>query len=192
MKMLPAATFVVAALCFAAPAVHAQSDGEYSKKSDVTFSAPVHLPSFDLAPGTYRFELAEPVMDRKVIRVSSADGKKVYGLLLTVTDETNRVPQENEPLVLFDESANGAPRAVRAWFYPGERIGYEIVYPHSEALALARANHSRVRAMNSDKSDRASLNGAKVGWVDQSGDVNGNGAAATSGTTEPPAATDKK
>lgn len=166
------------------PPVYGQTDAEYTKKSDVTFSAPVHLPSFDLAAGTYRFELADPVMDRKVIRVSSADGKKVYGLLLTVTDETNRTPSEKDPVVLFKEAPAGTPRAVQAWFYPGERIGYEIVYPRNEAIAIARANHARVRAMDTDKDDKASLTSAKVGWVDQNGDTNG--ATATSGSVEPP------
>ena len=191
MKIFPAATFIAAALCMAAPAIQAQSNGEYTKRSEVTFSAPVHLPSFDLAPGTYRFELAEPVMDRKTIRVSSADGKKVYGLLLTITDETNRIPKENDPVVLFNEPVSGSPRAVQAWFYPGERIGYEILYPRSQAVALARANHQRVRAFDSEKSDKASLDSAKTGWVDQNGNFSDSGATATSGTAQP-RSTDKK
>jgi hypothetical protein len=186
MKMLSAATLIAAGLALAAPAVHAQSDAAYTKKSDVTFSAPVHLPGFDLPAGTYRFELAEPSMDRKTIRVSSADGKKVYGMLLTVTDETNRIAREKDPIVLFPQGAPDTPRAVEAWFYPGERIGYEIVYPHSQALAIARANHTRVRAMDSDDA-----RSGKIGWVDQNGDVKDSGATATSGTLEPPK-TDKK
>jgi hypothetical protein len=191
MKTLHLVT-LIAALGIAAPAVRAQNDAAYSKRSDVTFSAPVHLPGFDLAPGTYRFELAEPVNDRKTVRVSNADGTKVYGMILTVTDETSRTPDEKNPVVMYEGAAPDSPAAVMAWFYPGERIGYEFVYPHDEALKIARASHTRVRAIEgSEKYDRTSFGGAKVGWVDANSDGR-DGATATSGTAEPPRGTDKK
>ena len=151
----------------------------------MTFNSPVHLPGFDLAPGTYRFELAEPVNDRKTIRVSSADGSKVYGMILTVTDETSRIPKEKDPVVMYQSATPDSPASVMAWFYPGERIGYEFVYPHDETMRIARASHTRVRAMEgSEKYERSSFGGAKVGWVDANGDVR-DGATATTGSAEP-------
>ena len=182
---------ILAAVALAAPTLLAQDDAGYTKKTELTFSAPVRLPGMDLGAGKYQLELADPVNDRKVIRVSSADGKKVYGLLLTTTSQSIEKPRGNDPVVLFSEMPAGTPPAVRAWFYAGESIGYEFVYPKSEAMEIAAATHQRVRAMDNDKKDRSSLNGAKVGWVDPNGSFTDNGSTATSGTTSP-APTDKK
>jgi hypothetical protein len=45
---------------------------------------------------------------------------------------------------MFKETPAGAPEAVKAWFYPGETTGYEFVYPHDQALKIAKATHSSV------------------------------------------------
>jgi len=159
-------------------------DPEYLKRTDLTFSGPVHLPTVSLPAGTYRFELANPDTDRRVVRVSSVDGKKIYGLFLSVPDQRINKPDNGEPLVLFSESPADAPQAVRAWFYPSESTGYEFVYPKDEALAIARTTHQRVRSMEKGSDDNKALRGAKIGFVDEHGEVT-EGATATSGRDEP-------
>jgi hypothetical protein len=37
------------------------------------------------------------------------------------------------------ETAKGQPSAVKTWWYPQERIGYEFIYPKEQARRLARA-----------------------------------------------------
>jgi hypothetical protein len=39
----------------------------------------------------------------------------------------------------FAEVPAGAPEAVKAWFYPGEAIGDELIYPKGEARRIAGA-----------------------------------------------------
>lgn len=42
------------------------------------------------------------------------------------------------PEVRFMETAAGMPAAIKAWWYPGERMGYEFMYPKDQALRLAQ------------------------------------------------------
>ncbi|PWT86367.1 MAG: hypothetical protein C5B57_01195 [Blastocatellia bacterium] len=93
----------------------------------VTFSAPVALPGVTLPPGTYRFSHPECSETEHILRVSSQDGSQVYGTFLTVS--TDRVTSSNKPIVLFEERAVGAPAAIKAWFYPGNTNGDELIYP---------------------------------------------------------------
>ncbi len=108
---------------FAAPARADQCD----KLTYLTFSTPVALPGVTLPAGTYRFTHPECGVSDRVLRVSSEDGLEVYATLLTVPED--RVTSDNQPDVIFAEGTTGAPKAVKAWFYPGERTGDELIYP---------------------------------------------------------------
>jgi hypothetical protein len=122
-----------------APAAHAD---EWTKLTYFTFSAPVELPGIVLPAGTYKFELADPDSSRRVVRVSDKEGPKVHGTFLSIPNEMMQ-PAE-KPLVMFKEAPAGAPEAVKAWFYPGEATGFEFVYPHDQALKIAKAIHAPV------------------------------------------------
>ncbi len=122
-----------------APAAHAD---QWTKLTYFTFSAPVELPGIALPAGTYRFELADPEDGRRAVRVSDKEGGKVRGTFLSLPNE--RLEPAGKPLVMFKESPAGAPEAVKAWFYPGESTGYEFVYPHDQALKIAKSTHSPV------------------------------------------------
>lgn len=128
-------------------AMPARAD-ESNKLTYLTFSAPVDLPGISLPAGRYRFEIADPVESRRVIKVSSDDGQKVYGMLLTIPNKM--MDPAKDPVVMFQEVPAGAPHPVKAWFYPGESIGYEFVYPHDQALKIAKANHEPVLASDKD------------------------------------------
>ena len=130
---------------FLAPAAHAD---EWNKLTYFTFSAPVELPGIVLPGGTYRFELADPSGDRRMVRVSDKDGSKVYGTFFSMPSQRMRPAEKT--LVMFREAPAGSPQAARAWFYPGESYGYEFIYPHRQALKIARANHEPVLSTAGD------------------------------------------
>jgi hypothetical protein len=77
---------------------------------------------------------------------------------------------------------------VKVWYYPGERIGNEFVYPKSMAMKIAKANHQSVLAMD-DTSSSDAYKTAQVGRFDENGawQVEGNNAVATTApaTTAP-------
>jgi hypothetical protein len=145
----------VAAVLFSA-AAPARAD-ENTKLTYFTFSKPVQLPGKTLPAGKYRFELADPQESRRVIKVSSEDGSKQIAMLQTV-QYTLRDPAK-DPIVLFAETAASDPVAVKTWVYPGETIGFEFIYPHDEAVSLAKKYHAKVLSKSGDKIERVDESG---------------------------------
>jgi hypothetical protein len=100
------------------------------------------MPGMVLPAGSYKFELADPDATRRVVRISEKEGGKVYGTFLSIPDQ--KLEPSDKPIVMFREAPAGAPEAVKAWFYPGETTGYEFVYPHDQALKIAKTMHTSV------------------------------------------------
>jgi hypothetical protein len=135
------------------------SADETSKLTNFTFSKTVQLPGLTLQPGRYRFELADPQDGRRVIKVSNEDGSKQLGMLLTIPNELREPAKDG--VVLFGEAPASEPDAIKAWVYPGERTGYEFIYPHDQAITLAKRYHTSVLSKSGD--------GDKVERVNEAG-----------------------
>jgi hypothetical protein len=101
-----------------------------------TFSAPVTLPGVTLPAGRYLFRLADPDGSRKVISVLSADGKTPLAMLHTIPNKLLQAPGDAE--IRFMETPANVPPAIKTWWYPGQSIGYEFIYPRQQALQLAK------------------------------------------------------
>jgi len=106
------------------------------KRTYFTFSRPITLPGITLPAGKYLFRLADSNGSRTVIQVASADGRKSYALLYTIPRQ--RLESTDDPEVRFMETGRGTPSAVKTWWYPGETIGYEFIYPKKQARLLVR------------------------------------------------------
>ena len=168
---------VVKALCCAAvltamcvPGVRAD---EWDKKTILTFSGPVQIPGATLPAGSYMFKLAD-TGDRHVVQVFDKDGKKIIKTLMTIPNQ--RLAATDKPVVMFSERPAGSPVAVKVWFYPGERIGNEFIYPKRQAMRIAKETHQRVLATNAEESTTAteeatmaSMKTADVGYFDENG-----------------------
>jgi len=154
LKMLIA--IAAATLCVTVPS---RAD-ETNKLTYLTFNKPVQLPGVTLPAGRYRFELADTQESRRVIKVQSEDGKRQLAMLLSIPNQLRDAPKD--PVVMFRETAQGQPDAIRSWNYPGERIGYEFIYPKSEALVIAHRTHQPVLAKEGDKVHHIDENGNEV------------------------------
>jgi hypothetical protein len=143
---------------------------QYDKLTYLTFSGPVQVPGAVLPAGTYTFKLADPNGSRRVIQIWDKDAKELITTLLTIPDQM--MEAKGDPVVLFSERPAGEPQAVKAWFYPSERTGYEFVYPKNQAIKIAQANRTSVLAQNetpaadADVDERAA---ATVGRLDEQG-----------------------
>ena len=128
--------FAVAVLAsiIATPATAQPAD----KRTVFTFSAPVALPGITLPAGQYEFRIVDITGSRNVVQVLSADGRDVHAIFLT--RRVDRMDYPSEPEVSFLETAEGMPAALKAWWYPGERTGYEFVYPKDQAYRLAHGS----------------------------------------------------
>jgi hypothetical protein len=100
----------------------------------MTFSSAVELPGMRLDPGTYVFKLAD-TQSRNVIQVLSEDEMKVLGQWLYVPAERQEVT--GDTVVTFRETSADTTPAVQFWFYPGEKIGKEFIYPKDQAQRIA-------------------------------------------------------
>jgi len=177
---------------FVAPGARAD---EWNKLTYLTFSGPIQLPGVDNVPaGTYTFRLADAGSSRRVVQVLDKNTGKVYAMFLTMTD--HRLTPSEKPVVMFNESPAGSPPAVRAWFYPGETDGYELVYPKDQAMKIAQQTHQSVLSTASasptsgSESERiTSLGSAKIGRVDEKGQYSNVGADANGTSTDANAVT---
>jgi hypothetical protein len=183
-----------------APGVRAD---EWDKKTILTFSGPVQIPGATLPAGSYVFKLADIAGNRHVVQVFDKDERKLYTTILAIPNE--RLDPTDDPVVLFAERSSGSPQAVKVWFYPGNRVGNEFVYPKSQAMRIAKETHQSVLATN-DESTNAGTAGeipsgmktAELGRFDENGSwqsdnktvaVNGNQATPTTTPAETQATT---
>src|ERR1700716_440883 len=145
---------LVKAICCAAALTAVMAPGaradEWNKKTILTFSGPVQIPGATLPAGSYVFKLADIPGNRHVVLVFDKDEKKIYTTLLAVPNQ--RMEPTDKPIILFSERATGSPQAVKVWYYPGETIGNEFVYPKTQAIRIAKETHQPVLAMNDDAS----------------------------------------
>jgi hypothetical protein len=172
-------------VCLMAAPVSAQP---LDKRTLFTFSGPVTLPGVTLPAGQYLFRLADPNSSSKVVQVLNADGTKPYGLFFTISAE--RLEPASSPEVRFMETASGTPAAIRTWWYPGERRGYEFIFPKEQARRLAMGASQPVLTTDAQTTTAEQTNTAELSRVGSSGqetDVSASAAptaAAPTGTTQ--------
>jgi hypothetical protein len=150
---------VAAAVLLSGVYAPARAD-ENNKLTYFTFSKPVQLPGKTLPAGKYRFELADPQESRRVIKVSDEDGTKQLAMLQTM-QHTLRDPAK-DPVLMFGETPASEPLAVKAFVYPGETIGFEFIYPHDEAVKIAKRYRTKVLTKSGDKVERVDETGGVV------------------------------
>ena len=172
-------------VCLMAAPVSAQP---LDKRTLFTFSGPVTLPGVTLPAGQYLFRLADPNSSSKVVQVLNAEGTKPFGLFFTIPAQ--RLEPASTPEVRFMETASGTPAAIKTWWYPGERRGYEFIFPKEQARRLAVAASQPVLTTDAQTTTTEQTNTAELSRVGSSGnetDVNASAAptAATPiGTTQ--------
>src|SRR3954469_19612804 len=120
--------------------------GPANQDTFFTFSQPVELPKTTLPAGTYFFQLMDSPSNRHIVKVMSQDRKELFATLMAIPFYSNDRPSD-EPQVRFMETpataSNGnsgtaaGTNAIKLWFYPGNTVGHEFIYPRSQALRIA-------------------------------------------------------
>jgi hypothetical protein len=126
----------------------AQVSQPLDDRTEFTFNSPVELPGVTLPPGTYVFHFLDTNTQKKVMQVQGKSDNKNYGIFITINAERPRPSDDAE--LRFLETPAGQPAAVKTWWYPGNTIGREFIYPKSQARRLAAATNTNVLAMKSD------------------------------------------
>ena len=178
LRMIMGAAAVAALI---APAASAQT-WNVNKVTYLTFSGPVQVPGASLPAGTYMFRLADPISHRQVIQIRDKDGGQIFTTLMSIPNQT--AEPKDDPFVMFLEAPAGQPAAIKAWFYPGEKTGYEFVYPKDQAMRIASFTKSPVLAYEGNVTSASDeISDSKVGRVDAQGQFVEEDQAATSRTT---------
>src|SRR5438093_8392451 len=135
-SLLFGAALIAAALT---PSVKAD---QWDKKTIITINEPVQMPSccnpehvVVLQPGTYVLALVDSMSDRHIVRVFEQDQKTVVTTILAIPNY--RLQPTDTSTFQFWETPAGQPKAMRAWFYPGDNFGQEFAYPKQKAAAIA-------------------------------------------------------
>jgi LPXTG-motif cell wall-anchored protein len=67
------------------------------------------------------------------------------------------------------ETVEGTPPAIRAWWYPGNTIGWEFIYPKEQALKLAKGASSVLTTANAQNDTTEEMKTADLARVTESG-----------------------
>jgi hypothetical protein len=124
-----------------------------NKRTFLTFSGTVQVPGAMLPKGTYVFRIADPDAQR-VWQVLDEHERKVLAQFFFVRTGDRTIPEANrahgKPVVLFHETAQGVPPAIRILYYPSDLAGAEFLYPKTQAEQLAAIAHHEILATDSD------------------------------------------
>jgi len=145
---------------------------DWNKKTVITITEPVQLPSccsadhmVTLQPGTYVIALVDSLSDRHIVRVFEKDEKTVITTILAIPNY--RLKPTDKTNFQFWETPAGQPRAMRAWFYPGDNFGQEFAYPKEKSVEIAKSASDAVPTVTVQQ--EAELKTAPLVAVDRTG-----------------------
>ena len=139
----------------------------FDKRTVFTFNRPISVPGVTLPAGDYMFRIVDTTTGRKVIQVLSGDGATPYAMLHSIPDI--RVEASANPEVRFMETAKGKPSAVKTWWYPNERIGYEFIYPKEQARRLAEETQEPVLTTQAETTTVEETKTAELARIEPAG-----------------------
>jgi hypothetical protein len=145
----------------------ASAQGPIDARTEFTFNAPVELPGVTLPPGTYVFRFVDATTGRRVMQVLAKASNKTYGLFMTIMAQRPKASDVAE--LRFLETPAGKPAAVKTWWYPGNSIGREFIYPRAQARRLAMATNTTVLATKTETVPTAEVAAADLAYVSPSG-----------------------
>ncbi|HEY3940205.1 MAG TPA: hypothetical protein VGL97_22450 [Bryobacteraceae bacterium] len=135
---------------------------EWDKKTIVTFNVPLEIPGKVLPPGTYVFKRLDSAADHNIVQIFDKDEKQLYATVLAIPDY--RLQPADKPIIQFEERPSNSPPAIKAWFYPGDEYGLQLVYTNDRARALAKRTNQNVLSMRNEMGQNitASANSANA------------------------------
>jgi pyruvate/2-oxoglutarate dehydrogenase complex dihydrolipoamide acyltransferase (E2) component len=115
------------------PKAHADA---WDKKT-IVVNEPIIAGNKVLEPGTYVWRLLDSQSDRHIVQIFDKDQRHLEETILAIPNY--RLEPTGKTQFAFWETPAGVPKAVRAWFYPGDNFGQEFAYPRKLVAQLASA-----------------------------------------------------
>jgi LPXTG-motif cell wall-anchored protein len=120
------------------------SAGVWDKRTTVSFSQPVEVPGYVLQPGQYVMKLVDFQANRHVVQFMNTQGNHVYAAAIAIP--AYRAEATDKTVISFYEARPGQPEPMRYWYYPGENVGEEFVYPKDRLAEIAAVTHEATPA----------------------------------------------
>lgn len=137
-RSLMAASLAVAGIGFLASAVVGRAKADsWDKMTYVTINERIIAGNKVLEPGTYVWKLLDSQSDRHIVQIFDKDQTHLETTILAIPN--SRLEPSGDSRFAFWETPPGVPKAVRAWFYPGDNFGQEFKYPKKLVAQLASA-----------------------------------------------------
>lgn len=109
----------------------------WNKMTIVTVNQPIIAGNKVLDPGTYVWKLLDSQSDRHIVQIFDKNQDHLEATILAIPNY--RLQPTGHTQFAFWETPAGVPKAVRAWFYPGDNFGQEFPYPKKLVAQLASA-----------------------------------------------------
>jgi len=110
---------------------------DWDKKTNITIDQSIDVQGTVLPPGSYVIKVG-PSPDRHTVQIFDADESHLIVAVLAIP--AYRLADMVDSQFKFDEAAEGQPPALRAWFYPGDNLGFEFRAIREGVAAQARDN----------------------------------------------------
>lgn len=156
--------FAAACLGLAFAAMPSLAD-TWNKKTIITVSEPIQVPGKVLQPGKYVMRLMDSPSNRHIVQIFNEREDQLQTTVLAIPNY--RLQPTGKTEFQWWEVPAGQPKAIRAWFYPGDNFGQEFAYPKNMAVQIAQANKQNVPTTYAQT--EAELSTARVGTVDRAG-----------------------
>jgi hypothetical protein len=115
---------------------------QWDKKTILTVNEPIQVPNKVLPPGKYVIKLMDSPSDRHIVQIFDGDEMHLITTILAIPNY--RLQPTGKTVFGFWETPPGQPKALRAWFYPGDNFGQEFAYPKNAAVQIAATAHAAV------------------------------------------------
>ena len=115
---------------------------QWNKKTILTVNETIQVPNKVLPPGKYVIKLLDSPSNRHVVQIFNGDESQLLTTILAIPNL--RLQPTGKTVFGFWETPPGQPKALRAWFYPGDNFGQEFAYPKSAAVQIAASAHAPV------------------------------------------------
>jgi len=138
---------------------------QWNKKTYITVNESIQVPGKVLGPGRYVMRLLDSPSNRHIVQIFNEREDQLQTTVLAIPNY--RLQPTGKTEFQWWETPAGQPRAMRAWFYPGDNFGQEFAYPKSEAMKIAASTSQNVPTTYAE--NQADLATARVGTVDRAG-----------------------
>jgi hypothetical protein len=111
--------------------------------------------------------LVNSLSDRHIVRVFDKNQERVITTILAIPNY--RLQSTDKTVFEYWEVPAGQPRALQAWFYPGDNFGQEFAYHKQTAVQIAAYVSAAVPAIEFDTTAAEDLKTMPIVVIDRSG-----------------------